>query len=157
DAKDWHYEALNRALGLFGYGISRVDHLTTFDGLPTRKKLELLSLERGLAKALHAFINEMKQVYTQELIYTRCKPVFHHEYALSQLKADGYKLAVASNSVRATVELMMERSNLRPYLDLFISNQDVERPKPDPQMYAVTVSRLGLSPAECLVVEDNPV
>ena len=25
DAKDWHYEALNRALGLFGLGISRYD------------------------------------------------------------------------------------------------------------------------------------
>ena len=36
EAKDWHYEALNRALGLFGFGISRYEHLTTYDGLPTR-------------------------------------------------------------------------------------------------------------------------
>jgi beta-phosphoglucomutase len=27
DAKDWHYEALNDALGLLGYNISRADHL----------------------------------------------------------------------------------------------------------------------------------
>lgn len=40
DAKDWHYEALNKALGLFGLGISRYDHLHTFDGLPTNVKLE---------------------------------------------------------------------------------------------------------------------
>ena len=33
DAKDWHYEALNQALELFGYKISRYDHLVTFDGL----------------------------------------------------------------------------------------------------------------------------
>ena len=39
DAKEWHYEALNRALGLFGYGISRYDHLSRYDGLPTRRKL----------------------------------------------------------------------------------------------------------------------
>jgi beta-phosphoglucomutase len=39
EAKDWHYEALNRALKLFGYEISRYEHLTTFDGLPTRRKL----------------------------------------------------------------------------------------------------------------------
>lgn len=37
DAKDWHYEALNRALRLFGFEISRYDHLTTYDGLPTKK------------------------------------------------------------------------------------------------------------------------
>ena len=35
EAKDWHYEALNKALSLFGYEISRYDHLVTYDGLPT--------------------------------------------------------------------------------------------------------------------------
>jgi len=156
DAKDWHYEALNRALNLFGYNITRVDHLTTFDGLPTRKKLEMLSLERGLPSGLHAFLNDLKQLYTTELIHSRCKPTFAHEYALSRLRDDGYKLAVASNSVRATVELMMEKSWLKPYLDLLLSNQDVRHAKPDPEIYLTAAARLGLHPAECLVVEDNP-
>ena len=57
DAKDWHYEALNRALKLFGYNISRYDHLVTFDGLPTRKKLEMLTREHGLPPSLHGFLN----------------------------------------------------------------------------------------------------
>ena len=108
EAKEWHYEALNRALDLFGMPISRYDHLTTFDGLPTRKKLEMLSRERGLPHQLHEFINEMKQVYTMEIVHSQCKPTFAHEYALSRLKADGYKLAVCSNSVRQTVLTMMD-------------------------------------------------
>ncbi|WP_244574490.1 HAD hydrolase-like protein [Cohaesibacter sp. ES.047] len=69
EAKDWHYEALNRALLLFGYEISRFDHLTTYDGLPTRKKLEMLSAERNLPRSLHSFINEMKQI-TQRRSFT---------------------------------------------------------------------------------------
>ena len=48
DAKDWHYEALNQALAIFGMEINRYDHLVTYDGLPTKKKLEMLTLERGL-------------------------------------------------------------------------------------------------------------
>lgn len=40
DAKEWHFEALNTALGLFGMQISRYDHLVTYDGLPTRRKSE---------------------------------------------------------------------------------------------------------------------
>jgi len=156
DARDWHYEALNRALGLFGYAISRMDHLTTFDGLPTRKKLEMLSLDRGLPRGLHAFLHDLKQQYTTELLHLRCRPTFAHEYALSKLKGMGYKLAVASNSVRATVELMMEKSNLRQYLDLLVSNEDVTNPKPDPEMYQAAAAKLGLRPAECLVVEDHP-
>ncbi|HCF3308648.1 TPA: HAD hydrolase-like protein, partial [Pseudomonas aeruginosa] len=41
EAKDWHYDALNKALNLFGYNISRHDHLTSYDGLPTSRKLEM--------------------------------------------------------------------------------------------------------------------
>lgn len=156
EAKDWHYEALNRALELFGYTISRMDHLTTFDGLPTKKKLEMLSLERGLPRGLHSFLNDLKQLYTTEITHQKCKPLFPHEYALSKLKGMGYKLAVASNSIRATVELMMEKSNLRQYLDLLVSNQDVKNSKPDPEMYLTAASKLGVVPAQCLVVEDNP-
>ncbi len=155
DAKDWHYEALNKALSLFGFTISRYDHLVTYDGLPTKKKLEMLTLERGLPKGLHNFINDLKQIYTMEMIFQKCKPVFYHEYALSRLKAEGYKLAVASNSIRQTVELMMEKSNLARYMDLMLSNQDVSKPKPDPEIYNTAIARLGLKPEECLIVEDN--
>ncbi len=155
DAKDWHYQALNRALGHFGMEISRYDHLVTYDGLPTVKKLEMLSLERGLPRGLHAFINRLKQIYTMELVHAKCKPAFAREYALSKLKADGYRIAVCSNSIRSTVEVMMERANLGSYLDLLVSNQDVVRGKPDPEMYSLAMTKLGLTPNECLVVEDN--
>jgi HAD superfamily hydrolase (TIGR01509 family) len=156
DAKEWHYEALNRALNLFGFNISRYDHLTAFDGLPTRKKLEMLSRENQLPPRLHGFLNELKQVYTTEIVHTRCKPRFQHEYALSHLKAAGYRLAVASNSVRPTIELMMEKSRLRGYLDAIVSNQDVAVPKPAPEIYEKAAAELQLAPAQCLVVEDHP-
>lgn len=155
EAKEWHYEALNRALDLFGMPISRFDHLTTFDGLPTRKKLEMLSIERGLPEELHEFINEMKQAYTMEIVHAQCKPTFVHEYALSRLKAEGYQLGVCSNSVRQTVVTMMDKSNLMPYLDLMVSNEDVSKGKPDPEMYLKAMSEFGVSPTECLIVEDN--
>lgn len=155
EAKDWHYYALNKALSLFGYAISRYDHLVTYDGLPTKKKLEMLTLERGLPKGLHKFINQIKQQYTMETIYTKCKPVFYHEYALSKLKAMGYRLVLASNSIRQSVDLMMEKGNLKPYLEFTLSTDDIIKPKPDPEIYETAVNRLGLSPNECLVLEDN--
>lgn len=155
EAKDWHYEALNKALRLFGYEISRYDHLVTYDGLPTSKKLEMLSLEKGLPQGLHQFINRMKQRYTVDMVHTSCSPRFFHEYALSRLQAEGYRLAVASNSIRNTVQLMMEKSGLLPYLDFFLSNQDVSKAKPDPEIYLKAIEKLGLRPCEVMVVEDN--
>lgn len=156
DAKEWHYNALNRALQHFGFMISRAEHLSTFDGLPTRRKLEMLSQEKGLPRELHEFINDLKQVYTVEQVHLGCRPVFVHEYTLSNLKAKGYKLGLASNSIRSTVQLMMDRSNLTPYLDVMLSNQDVNKPKPHPDIYLRTAEMLGVAPSNCLVVEDNP-
>lgn len=155
EAKDWHFEALNKALGLFGYSISRYDHLVTYDGLPTRKKLEMLTLEHGMSRSIHSFINELKQLYTVEQIFQKCKPIFHHEYALSKLKSDGYKLAVCSNAVRASVELMLQKSRLIKYFDFTLSNEDVERSKPDPEIYLKVMDKLKMRPQQCLVVEDN--
>jgi HAD superfamily hydrolase (TIGR01509 family) len=155
EAKDWHYDALNRALNLFGFGISRYDHLVTYDGLPTKKKLEMLTLEKGLPQALHAFINELKQKYTLEIVHAKCNPVFHHEFALSRLKSLGYKLAVASNAVRDSVMTMMGKANLLQYFDAVLSNQDVAKAKPNPEIYLTAAEKLGLRPDECLVVEDN--
>lgn len=156
DAKDWHYEALNKALGLFGIQISMYDHLTTFDGLPTSVKLQMLSKRYYLPTQLHQFINDVKQTYTAEFVYQRCHPMFQHEYALSKLHQSGYKIAVCSNSIRKSIELMMERSQLLPYIDLILSNEDVKKAKPDPEMYQTAIKRFGLKPEECVVVEDNP-
>ncbi|MBE5832916.1 MAG: HAD family phosphatase [Butyrivibrio sp.] len=155
DAKEWHYEALNRALELFGYTISRYDHLVTYDGLPTRKKLEMLTKERDLPKELHSFINEMKQQYTMEIVHSKCKPVFQREYAMSKLKAEGYRIGVASNSVRNSIVTMMDMSDLSKYIDIIVSNQDVKEGKPNPEIYTKAIEGLGMRPEDCMVIEDN--
>ncbi|NQU33605.1 MAG: HAD family phosphatase [Bacteroidetes bacterium] len=155
EAKDWHYDALNKALNFFGTEISRYDHLVTFDGLPTRKKLEMMTKVQNLPIGLHQLINDLKQRFTTEIVYSKCKPVFYHQYALSKLKEEGYKIAVCSNAIRRTVEIMMERSDLLQYLDFYLSNQDVVKGKPNPEMYTKAINRLGLQPKECLILEDN--
>ena len=155
DAKDWHYEALNKALRIFGFEITRFEHLEYYDGLPTSVKLKMLTKEKGLPQGLHNFINDLKQQYTLDIAYNNCKSRFIHEFALSRLKNEGYKIAVCSNSIRKSIEMMLERADILKYMDLVVSNQDVTAPKPDPEMYLVPTKIFGLNPEECLVVEDN--
>lgn len=155
DAKEWHYEALNAALKLFGLEISRYDHLVTFDGLPTKKKLELLSLEGGFPRKLHGFVNEIKQQYTMEIVYTKCKPVFQHQYALAKLSSEGFGIAVGSNSIRKTIDVMLEKAGLAKYIDFSLSNEDVVKSKPDPEIYITAMQKMNLLPEECLILEDN--
>jgi HAD superfamily hydrolase (TIGR01509 family) len=155
EAKDWHYEALNKALILFGYEITQSEHLSGYDGLPTMTKLKKLTIEKGLPEKLHDFINEMKQQYTVGIIHNQCRPRFNHEFALSKLKAEGYRIAVCSNSIRMTIEMMMDYAKLSQYLEFIISNQDVKKAKPDPEIYLFAMEKMKLRAEECLICEDN--
>lgn len=155
DAKEWHYNALNKALGLFGIHIDYQQHLHRFDGLPTKDKLMILSKENNLPVGLFKFIDALKQKYTLELVATCCYPRFQHEYLLSKLSTEGYKLAVASNSIRHTIEEMLTRANIIDFFDFYLSNQDVSHSKPSPEIYLKAINRLGLLPEQCLIVEDN--
>ena len=156
DAKLWHFEALNRALRLFGFEIDTHDHEHRFDGLPTRVKLEMLSEERELPRGLHSFINKMKQEYTKEAIAQRLVPSPAHIHALATLKEAGFTLAVASNSIRSTIAEMMDKAQLTEYLDFYLSNEDVSNPKPSPQIYFKAMELAGVRPSECLILEDSP-
>ena len=155
DAREWHYIALNKALELFGYAISPEEHETEFDGLPTRKKLEMISARSSLPIEMHDFINTLKQKYTVDLIHKFCRPTFKHEYALKRLKSDNYKIGLASNSITATIKLMMEKTALDQYLDDFVSAEDVTNGKPSPEIYEKIFNRLGVDPCKVLVIEDN--
>ena len=154
DAKSWHYDALNMALSHFGYKISLESHLLTFDGLPTKQKLEIMSKTMSLPYGLHNTINKLKQKYTIQISYKKCFPTFNHVFALSKLSKN-YKIAVCSNSIRKTIETLMNLSDLNQFIDLIISNEDVKNSKPSPEMYQKTFKSLNLKPEECLILEDN--
>jgi len=155
DATEWHYVALNRALALFGFDITRYEHLSDYNGLPTRKKLQMLSVEKGLPQALHDTLSRLKQVYTRDEILTRCRPVFEKEYMLSRLRKEGYRMAVCSNSIRDSLRMMVQQSGLETYFEFLVSNEDVSRPKPNPEIYATAMTRMGVRPTETIIVEDS--
>ena len=156
DARDLHYEALNAALSPFGLPISRDAHLATFDGLSTRQKLLMLSETMGLPTDLHDLIHDLKQKHTQARIAAHCRPVFQHRYMLSSLKRRGIRLGLCSNSIRLSVESMMNAAKIASFFEFMLSNEDVKNPKPAPDIFSEAVRRMGLSPKECLAVEDNP-
>jgi HAD superfamily hydrolase (TIGR01509 family) len=151
DASDWHYRALNKALGHFGYKISLQDHKKKFDGLPTLKKLELLTI----APQLYSSINELKQKYTVEMIEKFCNPNLELKETLIRLKEEGYKLSVASNSMGKTVDLILLKSGLINYFEFYLSNEDVLKTKPNPEIYFKTMEKHNFSPKESLILEDN--
>ncbi len=158
ESRELHYHSLNAALLTIDekYVISRDDHLSTYDGLNTTKKLNLLSETKGLPTELHSLIWERKQLSTFDLIKK-----FNVDYKIidifSKLKKLNYKIAVASNSIRETVKLALLKIGVMEYIDYYISNQDVLNPKPYPEMYWSCMIACNSIPRHTLIIEDSHI
>lgn len=157
DADKWHFNALNVALQHSEVEpVTWQEHLTVYKGIPTRDKLHLLTERKGLDAALWPAIAETKQRTTQHIIQTFCQPD-REKVEMMRLLARNYRLVVCSNAIRASVEEMLSRSGLLTFMEFTISNEDVSRAKPDPEMYQRAFQKLGLRPDECVIVEDSDV
>lgn len=155
DAREWHFQALNEALGIFGYNISQDDHMSRFDGMTTKSKLIVLSQEEGLPPQLHSLISEVKQDRTLRIAAALCYPNMQHQILLSRLKTIGVKIGVVTNSIRSTTEFMLNYAGIMKYLDVLVTNEDVSEPKPSPEGYKKAMKSLGINPSATWVVEDG--
>lgn len=155
DATEWHYEALNRALGVFGLEIGRDDHLKVYNGIPTVEKLKSLSSRGLLPTGLHSLISFLKQKYTNEIIATRCRPDYEKILMLKELSKH-YGLSVCSNAKKESVVNMLGLSQIKDFFIEIMGNDEGYLPKPNPEMYTALIKKLGLTPNEVLIVEDSP-
>lgn len=157
EAKNIHYHTLNMALEEVGmdYRISEAEHLSTYDGLKTNQKLEMLTKTKGLPQKYHTQIWERKQELTLFAI-SNLKPNPDLIPVFEYLKHMGYKVACCSNSIRKSVLVMLSKIGVIEYMDLILSNEDVKNSKPHPEMYWKAMSMMGMLPEETLIVEDSP-
>jgi HAD superfamily hydrolase (TIGR01509 family) len=157
EAKQIHYDTLNQALREVGeeYVITEAEHLSTYDGLKTTQKLEMLTKNKGLHSEFYDGIWYRKQHLTIEAI-SELQPDLQKIQLFKELRNMGYKLACASNSIRRSVLVMLAKIGIIEYMDLIISNEDVKNSKPHPEMYWKVMSMMGCLPEETLIVEDSP-
>jgi HAD superfamily hydrolase (TIGR01509 family) len=155
-ACEWHRLALNDALKeVCNYEISLEDHHSMFNGIPTKVKL-LNLLEKGLIEEKSIkIVEDLKQIKTVEIIN---KLAFHRDEKIeiiNFLKNEGIKVACYTNSIRLTAELMLKKTGIFDLFDLVISNQDVTKPKPDPEGYLKCLEFFNIDPQCSVIIEDS--
>ena len=146
DAKEIHYEALNKALSNVDkkYVINREEHLSTYDGNTSITKLNLLTKNKGLPYELHDTIWEDKQNITIQMIDELEKDERLIK-VLKQLKDEGYILACATNSIRDSAKLQLIRRGFLEHLDFVYSNQ----------IYLRCIIKAGVNTKETIILEDS--
>jgi len=158
DAKEIHYNALNESLASVNpkYIISRKEHLLQYDGISTKKKLELLHNNKGFPLDKSELVWKLKQEATIKFI-NEVKEDGQLIKIFSEIKNMGYTISVCSNSIRETVKLSILKLGLMPYVDFFVSNQDVYSEKPSPEIFLKAMIIAKSYPKNTIIVEDSYV
>lgn len=158
DSKKLHFDALDKALSLIGeeYRISYQDHLTSYDGLSTNKKLKMLCETKDFPIQEIDSTWKAKQKITLKIIddFTVDKRI---QSIFKKLKLEGFTIACATNSIRETAKLQLIRKGFMEYIDFLYSNQDVNNPKPNAEIYMRCMIKAGVSPDQTVIIEDSHI
>lgn len=97
---------------------------------------------------------DWKNEYYRELLAQMSPADLSQEVrsTLDALRARGLKLAVGSSSKNA--KFILQRIGLSDYFDAVSDGTNISRSKPDPEVFLKAAEYLGLTPSDCLVVED---
>jgi HAD superfamily hydrolase (TIGR01509 family) len=68
---------------------------------------------------------------------------------------DKTKIALATMSSRKVVDKLLPAKRITAYFDVVVSADEVAYPKPDPEVFLIAAKKLGVTPEDCVVVEDS--
>lgn len=156
DACEWHRVALNESLReISNYEISLEEHYSIFNGIPTKVKLNMLKDKKLIEQEDIEKIENLKQLKTISIIENMCNIRKEKIDLLSVLKNKNYQLACYTNSIRKTALLMLEKTGIINFFDLIITNEDVKKPKPDPEGYIKIINHFNMDKKDVYIIEDS--
>lgn len=152
-----HFETFRDALKeVCGKDMTWAEHEATLDGLSTKMKIEKLKAEGFVDSEEADRLWQRKQELTEEQLPKTMIPRKNLRAMLEALKSKGLRVVCASNSIKNTVERSLRHLGIRDLFEACYGNEDVEKPKPSPDLYLKAMGALGLTQQETLIVEDSP-
>jgi beta-phosphoglucomutase len=100
-------------------------------------------------------LGEEKEALYREIYAPDVAPLPGYLDFLRSLKENHVKTAVATAAPKVNLDFLLEHIDLRNDFDVLIDDSEVDKGKPDPEIYLKAAKRLGFSPEFCLVFEDS--
>jgi beta-phosphoglucomutase len=153
DTAELHFAAWARLAHELGHPFSREDFAATFG----RRNPEILNYLFGTQfdDQRVAELGNRKEDYYKNAAKAEGVSLLPGAYQLLEgLHETGFVQAIGSSAPLGNVDLILGLTNTRPFFKAIASMEDTQRGKPDPQVFQIAATRLGVAPARCLVMED---
>ncbi|MCD6253721.1 MAG: haloacid dehalogenase [Thermotogae bacterium] len=155
DSESVYFEAISEVIESFGHKLGRELFKRTM-GIP---------MERGgarvLIEELGMDIGEEELLKNLDVSYAKhfsrpLKPRPGILELIRELKSHGFTLCVATSTRRAMAEDRLRSSSLLDYMDYVVCGDEIERGKPDPEIFLEALARSSCRAEETVVFEDSP-
>ncbi|MET9661911.1 HAD family phosphatase [Streptomyces sp. NPDC006510] len=154
DSEPNYYEAARRLLAEHGVpGFTWAEHLA-FIGIGVHETLAALRYRYGIETSVDELVAGQDVRYL-ELARSSTEVFPQMREFVERLHREGVAMAVASGSSRAAIEAVLEGTGLDACLTTYVSAEEVAHGKPEPDVFLEAARRLGVAPADCVVLEDS--
>lgn len=150
DTMPAHYIAWRATMEKYGISFDE-DRFYSLGGRPSDKIVELLAAEQGIALDPHTVAIEKEEAFLLEIgEVTPIEPVVELVYEYR----GRIPMAVATGAMRYVADLILGHIGLTDHFNAYVTSEDTERHKPDPDVFLEAARRLNVEPENCRVYED---
>lgn len=153
DSEEYHWRAWQETMDAEGIAITREHFLATF-GLRNDSIVPQWLGPDATTDQIQRIGDAKEARYRRLIQQSGLPPSPGADKWVKSLHQDGWLQAIASSAPRRNVEVVLESLGLSAYFQAIASAEDVQKGKPDPQVFLVAASRVAVLPSRCIVVED---
>lgn len=154
DDEHCHEIATRQVFESFGVNITPEIYRTYCLGRTDKAAFADLLADFGLQDLKRSKLIDDKTKIYLDLVRDELK-IYPGVVACIKKLAQNYTLALTTSSTKLEVQATMKITGLSDLFKVIVTSEDVNRGKPDPEPYLVTLEKLGLPASQCLVIEDS--
>jgi beta-phosphoglucomutase family hydrolase len=153
DSAEYHWQAWRDTMAHEGSPITHEQFLATF-GQRNDSILRQWLGEKITPESIQRIGDAKEELYRRQVRQTGIAPLPGSLDWVRSLHRQGWGQAIASAAPRANIETILDVLKAGPCFEAIVSADDVHRGKPDPEVFLVAATKLGVRPERCVVVED---
>ncbi len=165
DSEPAHFEAFRRTLKSIGVNLSWDQYCETYLAYTDREAIQMALRQRGNEPS-QAEIDDLAAIKRRDFaksLDSHLKILPGVPELLADLNKHQIPFGICSGAMRSEIEFVLQKSGLLPYFHFIVAADDVERSKPDPEAYLLSM-KVGsefcnhdkdLESTECIAVEDS--
>ena len=111
--------------------------------------------QREMSRAEVEVLEEEKELIYREFYRDHIKPAPGLLEFLKRLRAQGIKTALATSAGPGNIDFIVDGLGIREQFDAIIGGAEVQKGKPDPEIYLKAADLVGINPSSCWVIEDS--